>query len=230
MKISPNVYLIAGRASNMYLCVDPDGLTLIDAGMPKEQDRVFGLVTELGYEPSDLVRLIITHADIDHAGSAAAIQAASGATVYAGAETAVLISNGRSPEHMPRVVQWVINTFVRYTAVPGSTIEIIQPNQILPVLGGLQAIPTPGHTLDHYAFYSPSTGVLFAGDEFNTREGPLQRTPTRITADANAANLSGIHLLKLSPTVIACGHGQPFSGHQASDLMQLFDTLRGNSD
>ena len=84
MQIRPDVYLLRGKASNFYLCVDDDGLTLIDAGMPKEQKLVFDLLGQLGHDPSEIVRILITHADIDHAGSLAVIQKATGAQVYAG--------------------------------------------------------------------------------------------------------------------------------------------------
>ncbi len=44
MEIRPDVHLIQGRASNFYLCMDQDGLTLIDAGMPREQHLLFDLL------------------------------------------------------------------------------------------------------------------------------------------------------------------------------------------
>jgi glyoxylase-like metal-dependent hydrolase (beta-lactamase superfamily II) len=83
---------------------------------------------------------------------------------------------------------------------------------MLPLMGGLQALATPGHTLDHFSFYHPATGVLFAGDAVNTRNGRLQHTPRRITADQTAADRSARRLLALAPAVFACGHGTPLVG------------------
>ncbi len=102
MQIRPDVYLLKGKASNFYLCKDEDGLTLIDAGMPGEQRLVLDLLDQLGYEPSQLVRILVTHADIDHAGSLAAIQEATGAQVCAGEKTANYLKAGKSPDHLPR--------------------------------------------------------------------------------------------------------------------------------
>lgn len=221
-----DVHLIAGRGSNLYLCTDDQGLALIDAGFPGDQWRVLARLEQLGYQPQQLTRILITHADIDHVGSLAALQEVSGATVYAGAETAVFLRSGRSPAHMPRPVQAVLDAFVRARTVPPQMITTFEDGDVLPVLGGLRALATPGHTLDHFSFYAPARGILFAGDALNTRDGRLQRTPPRITADGEAANSSAIRLLQLAPAVIACGHGPPSDDHDMDDLMALFNQLR----
>lgn len=230
MQIQPDVHWIEGQSSNLYLCRDEDGLALIDAGMPSDQKRVFALLEELGYPPTTLTRIVITHADIDHAGSAGVLQAKSGAKVYAGPDTADLLRRGKSPEHMPRLIQWFINAFIKYRPVPAEALVVCQDGDELPVLGGLQALATPGHTPDHFSFYNPAGGVLFAGDALNTREDRLQRTPSRITADEEAADRSAIRLLELAPAIFACGHGTPLSSHQAGDLMNLFNELRSGKE
>lgn len=69
------------------------------------------------------------------------------------------------------------------------------------------------------------TGILFAGDALNTRNGRV-KLPPRITADKTAARQSGIRLLELSPAIIACGHGNPSTKPTADELMPVFNTLR----
>lgn len=194
---------------NCYLCRDDDGYTLIDAATPGKAALIFERLAGFGGAPGDLKRIIITHADLDHAGSAKALQERSGAVVYAGAATADLLRGGRSPRHMPRVAQFLIDAFVRYGRVPAGAICVITEGEELPVLGGLRVLAAPGHTPDQHALYSPATGVLFAGDALNNRDGRLQLTPPRITADPAAAVVTARRLLGLSPSVIACGHGAP---------------------
>jgi glyoxylase-like metal-dependent hydrolase (beta-lactamase superfamily II) len=223
-ELLPNLYWINGGVSNLYLCVDDDGLTLIDSGKPGTLAIVMAAIEQCGYQPADLKRIIITHADWDHAGSVAAIQAATGAMVVAGEKTAVYLRSSTAPKHLPRLLEWVLSPFSKYDGV--KTVTTIQNGESIPVLGGLQAIATPGHTDDHLSFYSPTTGVLFAGDALNTRNGRLNRTPSRITADEDAATQSAINLLALAPTIIACGHGTPLQGHDNSVLMTLFNELR----
>ena len=223
VELLPALHWVHTRISNLYLCIDDDGLTLIDTGTPGAFDQVLSAISACGFQAHDLKRIVITHADWDHAGSAAAIQAATGAMVYAGEKTAVYLQNGTSPQHLPAVMQWIANRFV-YEAVP--EVVPVPIGVSIPVLGGLQAIASPGHTDDHVAFYSPTTGVLFAGDALNMWNGRLSRTPALITADEEAANQSAINLLALSPTIIACGHGKPLQGHDSGMLMKLFNELR----
>ena len=226
MEIRPDLHWIEGRSSNIFLCVADDGLTLVDAGMPGMQDDLFAEIQRLGYRPTDLKWIFITHADIDHVGSLAVIQTTTGAKVFAGEQTAVLLQKGKSPQHLPRPMQWFVNAFVRYKKVTQTAIQVRADGDLLPGWGELQVINTPGHTLDHISFYSSTTGVLFAGDALNTRADCLQRTPPRITANEDLANQSAIELLKLTPTLFACGHGRPLQEHSTGELIQLFNQLR----
>lgn len=226
MEISSNIHWLETSSSNVYLLIDPPNIGLIDTGTPKQQEKIFDLLRSLGHQPSDLTHILVTHADMDHVGSLAALQAASGAAVYAGADSTKLIARGKSPKHMPALAQWIIDTFMKYGPVAESAISVFQEGDTLPFLGGLEVMATPGHTLDHFSFFNPSSGVLFAGDALNTRNGRINLTPPRITADKTAARQSGIRLLQLSPAVIACGHGTPSTSHSSDELMQIFNTLR----
>jgi len=40
VEIIPNVHLIPNIVANPYLLIDPDGLTLIDAGLPGSQRKI----------------------------------------------------------------------------------------------------------------------------------------------------------------------------------------------
>ncbi|MCP4425530.1 MAG: MBL fold metallo-hydrolase [Chloroflexi bacterium] len=225
-EVVPHVYRIEAGYVNLYLCEEDDGLALIDTGMPKKQDLVWEAMAALGRQRSDLKHILITHADYDHAGSLGAIQAESGAKVYAMAKTAAFLQSGKSPKHMPWLIQMLMNAFIRFKPIPSWVIEIVEDGDILPVMGGLQVMATPGHTMCHHSFYSSTHGILFAGDALNTRDGRLQSTPPRITADQDAARQSAIRLLELAPSVIACGHGDPSASHSSDDLMKLFNQLR----
>lgn len=226
-EIAPDIFWIDGGGSNFYLCVEPNGLTLIDTGMPKRQHRILQMIAELGRSPQDLKHILITHADLDHAGSLAAIQAETGAQIYAGGETAVHLTNGTIPKHLPRLMEFITQTVMGgVKPVSSAIITPFSDGDTLSILGGVQVLATPGHTFDHHSFFCAATGVLFAGDALNTRNGRLQSTPPRITADEEAANRSAIRLLELAPAIIACGHGTPLKNHGMDKLMQLFNQLR----
>ncbi|MCP4415148.1 MAG: MBL fold metallo-hydrolase [Chloroflexi bacterium] len=225
-EIAPNVHWIESKSSNVYLIIEPPNIVLIDTGMPKQQVLIFDYLQRLGYKPTDLTHILVTHADIDHVGSLAALRAASGAQIHAGAAAVVLISNGESPQHLPWLMQWFVNTFVKYMPVDKEAVLVFEDGETLPFLGGLQVLAAAGHTPDHFSFFSPTTGVLFAGDALNTRNGRINLTPPRITADKTAARHTGIRLLQLSPAVIACGHGTPSTNHTSDEVMGFFNNLR----
>ncbi len=225
-EIAPNVYRIAAGYVNLYLIAEEDGLTLIDTGMPRSQKLVWQTIAEIGRQRSELTRIVVTHADIDHAGSLAAIQLKTGAKVYAGEETAVFLQKGQSPKHLPWLMQTISTLFVRYKTVPSDVIEIVKEGDVLPILNGLQVLATPGHTMDHHSLFSANQGILFTGDALNTNSGSLQSSPPRITADNEAAKRSAIRLLELTPATIACGHGDPAQNFSSEDLIELFNQLR----
>ena len=86
MQVSSRVYRFSGplgtvvMGSNVYLLVG-DGLTLVDTGFRGRAGRVLGEIRRLGYSPSDIERIIVTHHHADHAGSLAVLKAATGAAV-----------------------------------------------------------------------------------------------------------------------------------------------------
>ncbi|HOU40478.1 MAG TPA: MBL fold metallo-hydrolase [Promineifilum sp.] len=204
-----DVLWIDAGSVNCYLCHDPDGFTLIDAATPGKADVIFDRLAEFGGRPSDLKRIFITHADLDHAGSAAAVQQRSGATVYASAATAALLVEGRSPKHMPRLVQFIVDRFVRYGAVDRAAIRPVADGDELPILGRSRVLAAPGHTPDQYTLHCPAAGIVFAADALNTRDNRLQLSPPRMTADPSATKRTAARLLGLAPRVVACGHGAP---------------------
>ena len=226
-EIAPGIYWVNASGGNFYLCEEPDGLTLIDTGMPNRQQHLYQLLEELGHSPQDINQILVTHADLDHVGSLAVIQADSGAMVYAGEETAVYLTTGTAPKHLPRMMEFLLARIMGgFKPISSAIINTFSDGDSLPLLGGLHTLATPGHTTDHFAFYCPTAGVLFAGDALNTRNGRLQAFIPIATADKEAATQSAIRLLEMAPAVIACGHGEPMSNHGMDSLMQLFNKLR----
>lgn len=215
MEIAPNLHCIDLGSVNTYLLVEETGLTLIDTGMPRSEGKILAYVRQMGRQAADIQHIILTHADIDHAGSVKALAAATGAQVWAGAQTAALVDQGSSPKHN----FWPIDFFGRwwhYGAVPQAQINVVQDGQTVPVWGGLLALYTPGHTPDHLSLISEQAGVVVAGDALNTRGDQLQLTPPAITFDKDAARKSAAKLLSYPATLFACGHGAPLKAPHPS--------------
>ncbi|MGA2110921.1 MAG: MBL fold metallo-hydrolase [Anaerolineales bacterium] len=211
MEIIQNVHHIPGVMANPYLVICPEGLTLVDTGLPGSQRRILRYIARLGYQPADLKRILITHADLDHVGGLAALKAASGAKVYAHPIEAEAIAAGRSSRELkPR------NLLTRLTFRLTSQLVRVSPMQVdgflndgqeLPELGGLRVLATPGHTPGHVSFFSESTGVLFSGDSIVSRGQALRGSQGANTWDQAKADSSLKTQAALGARIVCPGHG-----------------------
>ena len=211
MEISPNVHLVPDVIANPYIIIDSDGLTLIDTGLPGSHKKILKYLSERGYAPKDLKRIILTHSDMDHVGGLAALKRLTGARIYASAIEADAIAKGlpsrqiRPQSFRRRVMMSVVRRFFR--PAPITVDEIVADGQVLPILGGLQVLATPGHTPGHISLFSPSTGVLFVGDSIVSRDSKLVGSVPANTWDAGKASESVCRQAALQPRVVCSGHG-----------------------
>ena len=84
------------KGVNAYLLADDDdGLTVVDTGTPFDAARVEGAVDAAGYDLEAVSRVLLTHYDFDHVGSAAELTV--DALVHVGGEDADLVTGERRP-------------------------------------------------------------------------------------------------------------------------------------
>ena len=212
MKIIDNVFIVPGVVANPYLIVDTDGLTVIDAGLPRSAKKILAYVASLGKQAQDVKRIIITHADLDHFGGLAALQAATGARTYASRIEADAIALGKSSREIKpagfslrRILFALIGPFMK--AAPFQVDEILAEGDTLPVLGGLHVVGTPGHTPGHISLFAPSAGVLFCGDSMVSSSNGLQGSRPGITWDETKARESERKQAALGAQIVCSGHG-----------------------
>jgi glyoxylase-like metal-dependent hydrolase (beta-lactamase superfamily II) len=171
---------------------------LVDAGT-KVQGRA--IVEELHAAGVTPAFVLLTHADFDHSGGAAAVREATAAPVVApSAERPLLtgetrrrllvrlmirsVNRGRSPR-MPTVDRWIGDG---------------------EVVAGLEAIATPGHTPGHTAYRFGTS--LIAGDAVIT--GETFREPVAMfNIDGEEARRSIERLSALDLDLAVSGHGRP---------------------
>ncbi len=211
MEIIPNVHLVPNVLANPYLIIDPDGLTLIDTGLPGSHKKILKYMTGLGHKPTDLKRILLTHSDLDHVGGLAALKKASGARVYASAIEAEAIAKGEPSRRIApaqftrRIFMAVIGRFVK--ASPVRVDEILSEGQILPMLGGLKVVETAGHTPGHLSFFASSAGILFVGDSIVADGTGLHGSRPSLSWDVNKAAESVRKQTALNPRIVCSGHG-----------------------
>ena len=201
-QIVPGVFAFTGLLmGRVYALESTDGLALIDAGLGLAANKVLRQLQVSGRSPSDVKRILITHAHPDHIGGLAQLQAATGAQVIAhSVEWPLLLRQVSALAHDPAA---------RCEAQDGETLP--------EVLNGLHAILTPGHTLGHVCFWQPDRRLVFCGDVMMRL--PRLRLPfAAFTVDMNENKRSIKKIAELNADVVCFGHGQPLMRDAASQL------------
>jgi glyoxylase-like metal-dependent hydrolase (beta-lactamase superfamily II) len=224
-KIIENVYTFTGLLVGRVYCItDADGLTIIDAGLALAVPRILAQLREAGFAPGDVKRILITHAHPDHIGGLPALQAATGAEVICSAVerpftegTQKLVPPAR--EDLPPLARMMLPR--ESQALPGTPVtRTLEPDEVLPeVLGGLQAVATPGHSPGHTSFWQPALRLLFSGDVVLRVPG-LRLPFAAFTSDMAQSKRSLQKVASLEPSLVLFGHGVPM--HNAAPVLKAF--------
>ncbi|MGB8212756.1 MAG: MBL fold metallo-hydrolase [Anaerolineales bacterium] len=212
MKIIDNVFLVPGVIANPYILVDNDGLTLIDTGIPHSEKKILTFVESLGKSSQDIKRILLTHSDLDHVGSLAALKKATGARTFASQIEAEYIAAGKPSRQIAssgfslrRLALSLMGPF--FKATPFQVDEILTDGQVLPVLGGLRVLDTAGHTPGHISFFAPAAGILFCGDSMVTGEDGIHGSRSGLTWNEAQARAAEKKQAALDVRIVCSGHG-----------------------
>jgi len=170
---------------SVYLADAPgDPLTLIDTG-PLNSETVSALeagLARLGYAPSDLERIVVTHAHVDHFGLAGDLVAVSGAQVWTHPWNVAALGDFESDRErrimfyagllreaaVPLEVMQAVGSvtsgmkaFARPVAVEGT----VEEGDTLRLAGrDWQVLHTPGHASGLICLYEPGSRTLLSSD------------------------------------------------------------------
>ena len=200
---------------------------LIDAGYPGSRDDVLASLKALGYGPGEVTAILLTHAHIDHLGTAiwfaqthrTPVYCHAGEVGHAKREYLEQISPLQLMPHIwkPRWLRWSAEVvgkggLVR-DGIPSTQPLTAEVAATLP--GRPKALPTPGHTRGHCSYLVD--GVLVTGDALVTGH-PLARTqgPQLLPAIANHDQAQCVRSLSALATagteVLIPGHGGIWTG------------------
>lgn len=208
---------------NGFILRDDDGqVTLLDMGVTASGPKVLAALTELGLGPSDVTRLLLTHAHPDHAGGAAFVSAATRRGIDVHEEDADCVRAGQSPPRDPRfLIGRIANRLnLNSSFAPIEVAEELHDGQVLPVAGGLRVIHTPGHSPGHVSYLHEPTGTLITGDAIFNIVG-LTWPIRYFCADFAMTKVTARRLAEVNYEVAAFTHGKELRDRARSRIVDF---------
>lgn len=202
-------YLVQLTRLGMFNCFfvrEDDGLTLVDTNLSGSADAILQAAQRMG---APIVRILLTHAHVDHVGSLDALHAAlPDVPVMIGAREARFLRGDLSldPDEPQARLR---GGFPRVQTRP--TRELLPGDRI----GSLEVAAAPGHTPGQVAFFDTRDGTLIAGDAFATQFGLIIAGTFKLlfpfaymaTWHRPTALNTARALRALNPARLAVGHG-----------------------
>ena len=186
--ITDTVHFARTDLVNWTLVADGNGVLLIDAGYPGHRDEVLDTVRRLGFGPEDVRAILLTHAHVDHLGSAIWFAKTHGTPVYTHsaevghvqrqyleqASPVDVLSRAWQPRYLAWSLALVRRGGLTHEGIPPA--EALDEDIAASLPGTPVVVPSPGHTGGHCSYLVD--GVLVAGDALitghpvSTRRGP----------------------------------------------------------
>ncbi len=238
----PSIYLLDiefefnGQKQTIWPVIiqDESEVILVDCGYPDFLQLLEEAMHRQGIRLEMITRLILTHHDIDHVGSAAALKRKypNIEIIAHGTETPCI--NGTQKALRLMQAESTLNEmtgedrvnaehFIHFlqSVEPVEVNRIVQSGEFLPWCGGIQIIDTPGHTAGHISLYIPSIKTLIAGDAVVIEDGKLNIANPQYCSDLEEAIRTVQELQNVEISQLICYHGGLFQGDAKNALLQL---------
>ncbi|MFJ8750289.1 MBL fold metallo-hydrolase [Streptomyces sp. NPDC102441] len=221
MRLAPHLHRLGNDLVACYLIDTPDGITLIDAGLPGHWGDLQRELHSLGKSTDDIRGLVLTHGDSDHIGFAERLRSEHGVPVFVHAADAARARTGDKPKVAvgPMRLGATLGFFgyslrknglrTRYV---GDVTEI-GDGDVLELPGKPEIVGMPGHSPGSVAVHVPLADAVCVGDALTTRHVLTGRTgpqPAPFTDDPAEALASLDRIARLSASWVLPGHGAPW--------------------
>lgn len=179
---------------------DESNVVLVDTGFPGMLSTIQSELESAGVSFDQLTKVILTHQDFDHIGGLPEIlaQAKQHVEVLAHAEDKPYIEGDKQ----------LIKHDPSRGVPPKATVNtVVGDGDVLPFLGGVTVIYTPGHTPGHISLYHPGSKTLITGDAIVSQDGQLIGPNEAFTPDLNLAWQSIARFTTFDIDTAICYHG-----------------------
>lgn len=198
-----------------HLVLEPE-LSLIDCGYARSRGRIEKAMSERGHALSELARVVCTHGHPDHAGGARELALAGIPVLIHPADGERLATTWREMLRRPSRGRF----FAAMTPQPPQTVSI-EDGDVLPMLGGLRVIHTPGHTPGSVCLFGARDRVLFVGDTLQRRFGRVSFASSLYSDDIALARRAVQRLASLDVEIVVFSHYPPLTEGASETLTSL---------
>jgi len=229
-EIIPGFYQMTFRYANMFLAVEKS-LTLIDTGFRGSMPGVFEFIRRLGRQPEEIGLVILTHNHLDHTGGLEELRRAVPVPRVAAHWADLFMPDGQIPYPAGGYVGMALRSpllrpLKRRLVLDKSEVNVrLEGGEVFDVLGGLQVVPTPGHTAGSISLYSASHRLLIVADAVNKRGDVLRMPLKTVSTNLKDAAASIRKMAALDVGILCSGHGRPIMHDANANLKTLVAKL-----
>ena len=222
MEVLPNVHAVRLIGAQAYLLIDPDEITLVDAGHVGSGRMVRRYLTRIGRSVEHITRIVCTHGHPDHIGGVHELAAWSGAEILLHPADAERLRIG----FRDVIANFAPGPIVALLTRAPAHASPLDDGAELPVLGGLRVVHTPGHTPGSVCLYSPRGRFVIVGDVLQRIKGTVTLPSYFFTDDMTLARRSIGRLADLDVETILFSHYPPYRETSPS-AREVLRTLAG---
>jgi glyoxylase-like metal-dependent hydrolase (beta-lactamase superfamily II) len=227
-RVADGVWLLRGgltRTMNVFLIEEPDGpgVTVYDSGEKGMAGPIVAAAKDLG----GITRVVLSHGDTDHRGSAPALRAYAEVLCHPDAVAQAEGSGGRDywdQEQLPIDVR-LLHGFTHRFIWDGGPVHIDGTVQDGDELAGFRVIDLPGHAPGLIGLWRESDRLALASDciymtDMHGRPQPPAVPLWQYNLDTEQAKRSILKLAELNPATVWPGHLGPLTGPDVVEQLE----------
>lgn len=215
MEIAPGVHAVELLGARAHVILE-ERLTLIDAGLPGSRFRLARYLARHGRSLDELERIVCTHGHPDHAGGVRELTLDGVEVLMHSADLA-----GVRRRLLAAVQPPTRGSLLALVTPPPLRATPLEDGDVLPVLGGLEVVHTPGHTPGSICLFAARDRLLFVGDVLEAKRGKVSFASPIFSDDIAAARASVQRLAELDVGTIVFGHYPPWRDDARGVLQDL---------
>ncbi|MGC9037173.1 MAG: MBL fold metallo-hydrolase [Candidatus Micrarchaeia archaeon] len=221
MKIVDGIFKAEGVVANSYIVMGKDP-AIIDCGMPHSAKKIMKAAEEAGLSPKDVKLILLTHAHLDHTGSAKEIKDITNAKLAIHELDAAYLT-GEKKFALPKGIQGIMLRIIRPFIFTKTKPDLLLKGG--EKIGEFKVVHIPGHTEGSCAYLHERTKSLFVGDSISTEKGVLALPPERYNLNTALIKRSLQKLRALDFDNLFPGHGGPIIGNAHKKVEEFLDSL-----